>query len=388
MIKSRNGMFLCLALGVLGLAGTVGALSADPVHALHSYLVAFIFWISLAWGSLGWLATFHAGRSRWIVLIRRALEVNAATLPVFALLSLPLFLNASKLYAWFDNPRIGLGDPELLDFRAAYLSHGFFFGRAVVYFLVWSLSSVALWRWSKLQDQRPTERIYQVRQRFWSAAIVPALAFTILFSSIDWIMSLKPGWVSTMFGFYLIAGAIVGSMALFTIQTKWMQDSGMLPGKLPPASQHNIGKLLFAFTIFWAYIGFSQFLLMWMANLPEEVPWMMSRTTTAWQPVAYFLLLGHFVVPFVLLLPVKLKKQRRPLAWIGGWVLLCCYVDVYWLIMPHLFPEAPQPSWMDLTAFLGVGGIVGAMWFFLAERTAPAPVGDQYIHESMLPSNP
>lgn len=387
MIKSRNGLFLCLGLGLLGMAGTFVAIGADPAHALHSYLVAFVFWIGLAWGSLGWLASFHAGRSRWVVLLRRAFEVNAATLPVFALLSLPLFLNASKLYEWYDNPRAGAGDPELLGFRAAYMSHDFFFGRAAGYFLFWSLISVALYRWSKLQDQRPTEHIYTVRQRFWSAAALPALALTIAHASIDWIMSLRPGWVSTMFGLYVIAGAIIGSIALFTIQSAWLQDSGKLPGPLPPAAQHNIGKLLFAFTIFWAYIGFGQFVLMWMANMPEEIPWMLSRTTTGWEPLAWALLVGHFVLPFSLLLPVAFKMKRKTLAWIGGWILIWCYVDVYWLIMPHLFPNEPNPSWMDLTAFLGVGGIAGATWFFIASRTAPAPLGDQYIHESMQASH-
>jgi hypothetical protein len=156
---------------------------------------------------------------------------------------------------------------------------------------------------------------------------------------------------------------------------------------MKPYAQHNIGKLLFAFNIFWAYIAFSQFMLIWMANLPEELPWMLARTATGWQLVAYFLLFGHFVLPFALLLPVAWKTQRKPLAWIGGWILFCCYVDVYWLIMPHLYATAPQPSWMDVTTFLGVGGIAGAAWLYLAERTAVAPLGDPYLPESMVESS-
>jgi len=326
-----------------------------------------------------------------VVLVRRALEINAATLPIFALLFLPIALNLPALYEWANDPRAGTGAPELIWFRAAYMARSFVYARMVFYFAFWAVISTALYRWSRLQDARPTERIYTVRQRFYSAAALPALGLTIAFASIDWLMSLRPGWVSTMYGLYVIAGAIVGSMALFAIESGWLQDSGKLPGQLTKAGQHNIGKLLFAFTVFWAYIAFSQFMLIWMGNLPEEIPWMLQRTFgaggTGWTPVATFLLLGHFVLPFVLLLPVAFKERRRALAWIGGWVLLTHYVDVYWLVMPHLFPAGPQPSWMDLTAFVGIGGIAGAFWFYQARLGAAAPLGDQYIHESMIASH-
>lgn len=388
MIKSRTGILMGLSLGVLGFAGTFVGLGLDPHRAMHAYLVAFIFWLGLGLGSLGWLLAFHAGRSRWVVLVRRALEVNAATLPIFALLFLPIFLNLPSLYEWANNPAAGSGDPLLLHFRAVYLGRGFVAARAVLYFTVWSAVSTAMYHWSRAQDARPTERIYTIRQRFWSAAALPVLALTIAFAGIDWVMSLQAGWISTMFGFYMIANAIISSMALFAIQSAWLQKTGRLPGQLKETGQHNLGKLLFAFTIFWAYIAFSQFLLIWMGNLPEELVWMLPRTVTGWKPVAYFLLVGHFVIPFVLLLPVTLKVRPIPLAVVAGWILVTCYVDLYWLIMPHLFPEGPQASWMDAAAFVGVGGLASATWFWQASRSEAAPLGDQYLHDSMVLSPP
>jgi len=386
MIKSRNGMFACLAIGVLGLIGTFAAIGQDAPRAMHSYLVAFVFWLALAWGSLGWVLAFNTGRSRWVVLIRRAIEVNASTIPVFALLSVPIFMNLPSLYSWADNPLAGSGDPHLLRFRAVYLGQNFVLARAVLYFALTGALGTALYRWSRLQDARPGELIYTVRQRFWSAAGLPPLALIIAFAGIDWVMSLQPGWISTMFGFYMIAGAVVGAMGLFAIQSAWLQTTNRLPGKLPRRGQHNLGLLLFAFTIFWAYVAFAQFLLIWMGDMPEELSWMLARTVGAWQPVAYFLLIGHFCIPFALLLPVTIKVRPLALAWVGAWVMLCCYVDVYWLIMPHL-DAAPHPTWMDLTAFLGVGGIAGATWFWQASLGAAAPVGDQYIDDSMQPSH-
>ena len=386
MIKSRTGMFACLAVGVLGLIGVFAAISSDAPRAMHAYLVAFVFWLSLAWGSLGWVQAFNAGRSRWVVLIRRAIEVNASTIPIFAALSLPIFFNLSSLYEWANNPFAGSGEHDLLNFRAFYLGKSFVMARAVLYFALTGALGTALYRWSRLQDARPGEMIYTVRQRFWSAAGLPVLAFCIAFAGIDWVMSLLPGWISTMFGFYLIAGAVVGSMGLFAIQSAWLQSTGLLPSAFPRRGRHNLGTLLFAFTVFWAYVGFAQWMLIWMGNLPEELNWMLLRTVGAWQPVAYFLLIGHFCIPFALLLPVPLKIRPVALAWIGGWVMLCCYVDVYWLVMPHL-DAAPHPTWMDLTAFLGVGGIAAATWFFQASRGAAAPLGDQYIHESMQASH-
>jgi hypothetical protein len=175
-------------------------------------------------------------------------------------------------------------------------------------------------------------------------------------------------------------------MALFAVLADYVAKRGGFPGPIQRNQQHNIGKLLFAFNIFWTYIAFSQFLLIWMGNLPEEIPWMASRLHGGWQGVALFLAIGHFAIPFALLLPVALKVRPRALAGIGLWLLLCQYVDVYWLVWPHLDVEGPQLHWTDLTAFLGVGGLSVATWIFIARRGALAPMGDPFLRDSMAPS--
>jgi hypothetical protein len=378
-------LYSALAMGLIGLIATFAGMATDPERALNAYLFAYLFWLSIALGSLGWLLAFHAGAGRWVVMLRRLLEISAGTLPLFVLLFLPIAFNIKHIYSWAP-PRLemGQGDPELMGFRRAYLNVDFFFLRAAFYFVLWSLLGWFFWRWSVDQDRKPGDPEVTRRQRWWSGAALPALGLTISFASIDWVMTLRSGWTSTMFGFYFIAGAIISSISLLAVLMDYVGSRGGFPGPVTRHQQHNVGKLMFAFNIFWTYIAFSQFLLIWMGNLPEEIPWMASRISGGWQAVALFLAIGHFAIPFALLLPVALKVRARTLAGIALWLLLCHAVDMYWLIMPHLFPDGPHLHWTDLTAFVGVGGMSAAAWIFLARRGALAPVGDPFLRDSML----
>jgi len=382
-----QAMIVALVLGLIGLGATFAGITQDPTRALNAYLVAFLFWLALALGSLGWLLAFHAGAGVWVVMLRRLLEISAATLPLFALLFLPIAFNLSHIYSWAP-PRLdlGQGDPELMGFRRAYLSVNFFFARAAFYFVLWGLLGFMFWRWSIDQDRRPGDPANTRRQRWWSGAALPALGFTISFAAIDWVMTLRAGWISTIFGFYFIAGALVSSMALFAILSDYVGKRGGFTGPVQRHQLHNIGKLLFAFNVFWTYIAFSQFLLIWLGNLPEEIPWMASRIHGGWQAVALFLAIAHFAIPFALLLPVAIKVRPGALAGVSLWLLLCQYVDLYWLVLPHLFPDGPQFHWTDLSALVGVGGLSIATWIFIAQRGGLAPTGDPFLQQSMLPS--
>ncbi len=386
-IFGSQAMIIALVVGVIGLGATFAGMAQDATRALNAYLVAYLFWLSLALGSLGWLLSFHAGAGRWVVMLRRLLEISSATLPLFAILFIPIALNLSHLYAWAPpNLEMGGGNPELLGFRRAYLNVNFFFARAVFYLVLWGVLGYCFWRWSIMQDQRPGDPSITRRQRWWSGAALPALGLTISFAGIDWVMTLRAGWTSTMFGFYFIAGAIISSMSLFAVLSDYVAKRGGFPAPMHRNQQHNIGKLIFAFNIFWAYIAFSQFLLIWMGNLPEEIPWMASRIQGGWQMVAIFLAIGHFAIPFALLLPVALKIRPGALSRIGLWLIFCQFVDIYWLVMPHLYPDGPRFHWTDLSALFGVGGLCVATWIFIARRGALAPMGDPFLRDSMLPS--
>ena len=213
------------------------------------------------------------------------------------------------------------------------------------------------------------------------------LALTSTFASIDWIMSLTPHWYSTMFGVYFFAGSFVGFIALLSVVSVAMRGAGLLDTIISPEHLHDVGKFLFAFTAFWAYISFSQFFLMWYANLPEETIWYKARLEGSWLQVSLLLLVGHFVAPFLYLMGRSVKRNGVTLAVGGGWLLIMHFVDLYWQVMPTLHPEGLRPSILDVAAFLAVGGCFVAAAGWLLRRQALVPVRDPRLAESLAFEN-
>jgi hypothetical protein len=262
----------------------------------------------------------------------------------------------------------------------------------VVYFAVWLLVSELLFRYSVAQDLDGASH-WTRRQRRWGSAGLPLVGFSVTFAAFDWIMSLTPTWYSTLFGVYFISGFFLASLALLTIVvTVTRDDPGSFGAHTTSAHFHNLGKLLLAFTAFWGYIAFSQYMLMWHANLPLEVPWVLVCTRGSWRPVGVLLAVGHFIVPFFLLLSRDLMLKPALLSTLCAWILFIHWVDLIWLVMPAAELTALGTKWQAaslnlhwtlLTSFAGVGGISIAFALWRARGQYPVPIGDPFLEDSL-----
>ncbi|NRD60865.1 hypothetical protein HRD49_03805 [Corallococcus exiguus] len=371
------------ALGVVGLAATAVGAFLDVRQALAGYLFGFSYWLSLCLGALLLLAAFHASKARWPVVLRRALEVTAATAPLFLVLFVPLALGMRHLYPWVA-PSADLGEHTLhvLEHRRLYNNVPFFLVRAALYFLTWGLVGHLLHRWSVRQDATGDVR-WTLWQRRLGGGSLPALGLTFSFMTLDWMMSLEATWQSTVYAVHVFSGAFVGALALMIIAgaaTRGTQHFGSL---MSPGHYHRLGTLMFAFVCFWAYIAYSQFMLMWVAALPEEVSWYRVRLEGGWGVLSLVLVLGHFVIPFALLLSRELKTRPRVLGAVALWLLGMHAVDVAWLLFPSLSPERVFVPWTALTAWLGVGGLSVAAALWLSRGAYPVPVADPYLVHSL-----
>jgi hypothetical protein len=372
------------AAGAAGLLLTLlGGLFA-PKAAFYSYLIAFNYWLGLSLGALALVMANNTAGARWNVVLRRIGETLASAAPLFIVLFIPLLLGAKQIWIWVD-PAPGLPKEtvELIQHKRPYLNIGFFTLRAIIYFAVWSALALLLRAWSVRQDESGAAELTK-RQRKLSAPGMVLLMLTATFAAFDWLMSLHPTWYSTIFGLYVFAGAFVGSLALLCLIVTGLRSAETALGKIITAEhQHNLGKLLFAFVCFWAYMAFSQYMLIWAGNLPEEVTWIIARSRGVWRPVGLLILLGHFLVPFFLLLSRDLKRSPQALAAVATWMLVIHYIDLYWIVMPAISLDTLGLHWTHFTAFIGVGGLSIAAAVYQLRGVRPLPVRDPYLEDSL-----
>lgn len=384
-------MLVSGVIGLIGLALTlVGGLVGDSKTALYSYLVAFAYWCGISVASLILLQAFHASAARWTTLLKRGIETMAATAPLFLVLFIPIVLGMKKIFPWMDPGKLPKRELALLHGKSLYLSQGSFLLRAALYFITWILVTQVLYGWSTRQDENG-DPLLTIRQRRFATGFIPWVALTITFAGFDWLMSLNPFWFSTMWGAYYFAGSFLGAICIWTIATVTATDTNAYGAHVTPHHLHNLGKLMLAFTAFWAYIGFSQFLLIWIANIPEETVFYAARITGSWKPVSQLLVVGHFIVPFFILLSQRLKLFRRPLLLMALWLLLMHWVDMYWVIMPALNPSTAFTWTTTLTtisAFAGVGGLAIAFALFRARGRFSLPVKDPFLADSLRYTQP
>ena len=372
---------LCAVLGA-GACAILGA--ANPKQFFFSWLVSFLFFLSLGLGALFFVLIQYAAQGGWGIVLRRIGETTFATLPVMAALFLPVYFGLHDLYSWTVPG--AAGHDALLRWKAPYLNVSFFLIRAALYFGIWSFIAILYYRGSRGQDATGDPGVSARLRRFAGPAII-VLALTQTFASIDWIVSLAPHWYSTMFGVYFFAGSFVGFIALLSVVSVAMRQAGLLDALITAEHLHDIGKLLFGFTAFWGYIAFSQFLLMWYANLPEETFWYKVRIEGSWMPVSLLLMAGHFGIPFFYLMGRTVKRNGATLAIGGAWVLAMHFVDLYWLVMPTLHPEGFRPSALDVAALVAVGGCFVAAASWLMRREALVPMRDPRLAESLAFEN-
>jgi hypothetical protein len=378
-----KGRVLVAALGALAVvAGAAAAMrwSINPRRSAFAYLTAYTFVTSLGVGALAWLMIQHLVGAVWSVSVRRLLENLTRPLPWLALLFLPVALNLDRLYPWAEPARLR-ADPELAR-RAIWLNPVLFDVRAAIYLASWAVLAGLLTRASALQD-RSADPVLVRRMRATSAWGLAVLGLTTSLAAFDWLMSLDAHWSSTIFGVYFWAGALVASLAALILLVLGLWAVGGLRGVVTIEHLHDLGKLLFSFVIFWAYIAFSQYVLIWYANLPEETEWYILRRSGSWNTLSWSLLFGHFVVPFLLLLPQATKRDPFWLGFVAAWVLVFHYADLYWLVMPALGPEGAKPSGLDAALLLAVALSYGAIVARTCQVRPLFPKGDPHLAESI-----
>jgi hypothetical protein len=367
---------LCLILTFIGAA-------ISPREAFYSYLVAFVYWCGLALAAVILLMIFHATHARWMTVLRRPIEVMAASVAIFLVLFIPVAIGMKHIYIWVDPPAdLGRETLKLIAHKRPYLNVTGFVGRAIGYLLLATFLSQRLYGWSLRQDTTGEVNLTQ-RQRNLGAGGLPFIALAMTFAAFDWLMSLNPTWFSTVFGVYYFAGSFVAVLALLAVVTDLGRARNVFAGHMNDDHTANIGKLMLAFVCFWTYIAFAQLLLIWIAGLPEETPFYITRFGAGWAWVGVFLIFGHFFLPFGALLSRALKRNPRQLAVVAIWILLVHYIDIFWLVMPSLHPEGFSFHWTQVTAFLGVGLLAIAFAVSRLRGRLPIPVKDPYLAESL-----
>ena len=367
--------------GVVGIAGLAAVAAGGffwPAQFFRSYLWAYIFYLGIASGCLALLMLQYLTGGAWGMVIRRPCEAAARTMPLLALLFLPLVLGIRTLYPW-SHPEVVAAD-EVLRHKQVYLNIPFFLGRTALYFAGWLLCSWLLSKWSADQDtggNGPAMRKISILSGpgllFWG--------FSVTFMAIDWVLSLDPHWFSTMYGLLFVAGQGLSAMAFLIALLVLLSYRRPFSKILTHRHLHDLGKLMLAMVMVWAYFSFSQFLIIWSGNLPEEIPWYLTRLGGGWQYVALLLVLGHFALPFALLLSRDLKRNFKLLARIAVFILAMRVVDLYWLVAPDLLKGSFGVSWMDFAVFLGLGGVWLAYFLTQLSRRPLMPVGDPQLEE-------
>jgi hypothetical protein len=372
-----------LILGLLGLGSTALLAGDHQQGALYSYLVAFLFFLSIALGGLFFVLVLFATKAGWGVAIRRLAENAMATLPLFGLLFLPIAWGGGQIFtSWWAGP----GDDPLLIMKEPYLNADFFLLRAVGYFVVWTALSMWFSSRSTAQDASGDHSITRRLQQVSAPGLI-LYAVTVTFASFDWLMALDPHWYSTIFGVYFFGGCLVAIFSFVIVAAVMLQSTGYLREVIGPGHYHDLGKLLFAFTVFWAYIGFSQYFLIWYGNIPEETLWYRHRLHHGWQILAAVLAIGHFALPFFFLMSKTIKQKPRLLMLGALWMLLMHLADVYWIVMPNLYAHGPHFSVLDVTTLLGVGGLFLGAFGWSLRRRALIPVKDPRLPESLTLDN-
>jgi hypothetical protein len=373
-----------LVVGCAGLLICLVAWAISPVHFYPAYLVGYLFWIGIALGCSGLTMLHHLTGGSWGLVIRRPLESGAATVLPLALLFLPLAFGVSTLYPW---ARAGSSGHEAAVESSPYLNESFFLIRAAVYFVFWITLALVLNGWSDRQDlttnSTPSRRLQAISG---PGTILLFLAGT--FSAIDWGMSLDRGWTSTIYGPMVIVGDALATLAITIVVALLLASARPMSEIATPGRLNDLGNLLLTFVMLWAYMAFSQFLIIWAGNLSEEIPWYLRRTRAGWQWVALALIVFHFFLPFFVLLMRGNKRQPRFLLRVALLILMMHWVDLIWLVVPaSTDPANPSIPWAEIplsgVALIGIGGISTSFFIRQLKRRPLVPLNDPNLVEAL-----
>ena len=366
--------------GIALLLAIPGALSS-PEKFYHSYIFSYMLVLGLTVGSLGLLMLQHLTGGNWGIIIRRPLEAASRNIWLVLVMFIPIVLGMKTLYrAWLDPER--LKEEPLSKFQQGYLTSGGFLGRAVLYFAIWFLLMWLFNTWSRQQDERKQDP--QIKRRFKSLSGPGVILYILVmtFAAIDWVMSLSPHWASTIYGFIFVGAQAIASMCLMIIVIVLLSGSEPLAGIIQKRHLHDLGKWLFTFNILWAYFAFSQLLIIWSGNQPEEISFYRTRLFGGWGVVAVIVLVFSFSLPFLILLSRDVKRTPGLISKVAAWMLLMRLVDLYWMTRPEFTPRA-FPTWLDLVVPIALFGLWLGFFAMNLKQRPLLPLGDPKLAEAI-----
>jgi hypothetical protein len=371
-----------LILGAIGFAALVVSMigaAMQPLQFSFSWLFAFGYFFTLCAGCFFWAIVHHAVDAEWSVVVRRQLENISVLMVVLALLFIPIFFLRHHLYDWMN---IAPGEDPVLDKKRAYLNWSFFLVRALFYFAFFIVASLLLRRLSVKQD-RDGNPAFTVQMRKVAFVSLPLFALSLTFAACDWFMSLHYAWFSTMWGVYIFAGAAGSSMSLLVLVMTGLRQAGYLREVVTLEHYYIMGKWMLAFSVFWAYIGFSQYMLIWYANIPEETQYFLARNTRSWWNLSTLLVFGRFFGPFAILLLQSIKKNPHQLSWMAAWILCMQLLDIYIIVLPALHGTGVHLSIWDFVSVIAIGCTLAFVYLRVIGRTSLFPVRDPRLIESI-----
>ncbi|HSN53531.1 MAG TPA: hypothetical protein VLT32_02620 [Candidatus Sulfomarinibacteraceae bacterium] len=385
--RRTRWMGIAAVVAVVGIAASLALAMATPdgVHyLLETYLVSYALFLSLSLGALFFVMLQHVTRAGWSVVVRRIAEAMATNVWLMAVLAIPIVLGMEHLYHW-AHPGAADHDP-LIAAKVGFLNPGFFIARLVVYFAIWSVLAWFFYRTSTAQDASGDPALSR-RMEVLSAPGIVLFALSLNFAAFDLLMSLDPHWFSTIYGVYYFAASVLLFFAVMPKILLGLQSRGLLERAVTVEHYHDVGKFMFAFTVFWAYIAFSQYMLIWYGNIPEETQWYLKRQTGDWTWVSLALLFGHFVLPFLLLISRHVKRRPLLLAVIGVFVAIMSWVDMYWLVIPEFSPGVARFGLLDVLVYVGLAGLYSTVLIWRLGRTSLVPEKDPRLVESLAFEN-
>jgi hypothetical protein len=358
-----------LVIGAIAAVVSVAGAFVAPGSFYSAYLIGFMFWLGLSLGCMAILMLYHLVGGAWGTVIRRILESGMMTLPLMFFLFIPILLHLPRLYFWarpevLADPKT---DPKILEIAQSYLNPKGILLRYILYFVIWFGMAYFLNRWSTEQDSIAGQST--LRFRAMSSIGLVIYSLTISFAVVDWVMSLQARWISTIYGLLFVAGEALSAFCFVVVIESILGKRKPMSEYLTDTEVHDHGKFMLAFVMVWAYFNFSQWLIIWAGNLPEEIPWYVRRLNGGWETVGLFLVVFHFAVPFALLLSRQLKRKARTLVRLASWLIFMRIVDIFWHIEPSTHATF-HVSWLHFTIIAGIGGLWMA-YFFRNLRSRP-----------------
>jgi hypothetical protein len=368
---------LIVGIGALVLSA-IGAVFS-PAQFFQSYLFAYAFWIGIALGSMVIVFIHYLSGGGWGAVTRRFLESSTRTFLFLALLFLPILFGMHDLYEWTHPDKVAAD--QVLKHKSLYLNVPFFIGRAVLYFGIWIGLSFWLNKWSSREDEAGGQPVSE-RLSFIGGIGLLLYGLTMSFASVDWLMSLEPHWFSTMYGLLVIAGQVLSAFAFVIAIAAILVQYKPFSGVISPTHFKDLGNFVLAFVMIWAYLAFSQYLIIWAGNLPEEIPWYLHRLHKGWQYMAILLVVFHFALPFLLLLSRNFKRNPRALVVVAIGILVMRLVDLFWMVAPEFHPNGLNVHYLDFLLPIGLGGIWLALFLWQLKKRPLLPMNDPNLPEA------